>query len=710
MRLRRLVAALLSGCAVVILTACGANPIPLQGTITDSYTGQPIADATVLIGETKLRSDANGSYNTTAWAGTDPMTVEAPGYDPYTLTLLSDVVPPAATAETGVSLNVELRPHTLAGSVTSAATGAPLANALVAVLVVSGTATVTLAEATTDAAGAYQFSGVPETFTVQVQATDHALLEVPLARTTSYTAALRPNTLSGTVTDRLSGAPVAGAIVAAGSARTTTDAAGSYRLTDIAPDVTSVTIDADGYALLEEPLDLVASQTLAASLRPDVLQGTLVDQVTGAPIAHATIIAGAQITSTATTSVRIDKSPDGTFRLDDMPESGFVQVLAPGYRKAVLPITPGGIPDTIALEPFKARALYVKTSVSAYDPEAMAEFWQKLDETELNAMVIDLKSDNMVDLGLIYYESQVPIIQELGTSRDLMDVRGILAEAKRRNVYTIARIHVFSHDNVLAEARPDWAAQNKNGCVPNENRECNGPVFYADFDVAWLDPWNRNVWEYNIQLGVEAAQLGFDEIQFDYIRFPSDASDIKNMVLSKGYNWRDDPDALYNNITELLSLAHEAFNSHGAFFSADIFGYAAFEPQPSIGQRSDLMSQHTDYLCPMIYPSHFLPNELGFENAAAHPYEIVESSLARGQALIGNNRAKQRPWLQAFTLIWVPENLKVRYGDAEVRAQIDATEASPYGYGWSLWDPDNHYEWGAIKPDPAPSQTGAAGQ
>lgn len=711
MLLRRLVASLLSACAIVVLAACGETPpVTLQGTITDSYTDQPVAGATVQLGETTLSPDANGSYTTTEWSGDDTVTIAAPGYATYTLDLLGDAVPTDAEPGSTVSFAVQLRPNTLAGTVTSATSEQPLANALVAVLVVSGTATVTLAEATTAADGSFQLADVPEEFTLQVQATDHALYEEQLSRTTSHAASLFPNTLSGTVTDSLSGAPLAGATVTVGRATATTGNDGFYRLTDLPIDATEISFDADGYAGTQATFDLAASQTLTASLRPDVLQGTLIDQVTGEPIPHATIIAGEQITSTAVTSVRIDRSPDGSFRLDDVPETGYVQVLAPGYRKAVFEIAAGGIPDTIALEPFKARALYVKTSTAAYMPERMEEFWQKLDETELNAMVIDLKSDNMVDLGLIYYDSQVPLIQELGTSQDLMDIGAILAEAKRRNVYTIARIHVFSHDNVLAETRPDWAAQNRNGCVPNENRKCNGPVFYADFDVAWLDPWNRNVWDYNIQLGVEAAQLGFDEIQFDYIRFPSDASDIKNMVLSGGYNWREDPDALYNNIAELLSIAHEEFNTHGAYFSADIFGYAAFQPQPSIGQRADLMSQHTDYLCPMIYPSHFLPNELGFANAAAHPYEIIEASLARGEALIDGNRAKQRPWLQAFTLVWVPDSLRVNYGDREVRAQIDATEDSPYGYGWALWDPDNHYEWGAIRPDPARSQTGSSGQ
>ncbi len=704
--IQRLITPFLCLVAVLALAACGANTVPLAGTITDSYTGQPLAAATLTIGSNSVPLKADGSYSTTAWQPDDTVAVAMPGYDPVTLAL-REIVPERPATGTSVALDIELRPNTLAGTVSSKATKQPLVNALVAVQIVSGTETVTLAQATTDANGAYQLSDLPEQFTLLVQATDHALLEEPLTRTTSYDAALSPNVLSGTITDQLSGEPIVGVKIVAGTAQTTTGSDGSYRLADIPADATEVTIEADGYAPITEPLDLVASQTLAAVLRPNTLQGVLVDRDTGEPIPHATIIATEGLTTTAVSSVRIDRSTDGTFKLNNVPESGYIQVLAPGYRKAVYEIKPGSIPSQIGLEPFKARAIYVKTSTAAYMPEVLEEFWQKIDETELNALVIDLKSDNMVDLGLIYYQSNVPIIRELGTSRDLMDIRGILAEAKRRNVYTIARIHVFSHDNLLAETRPDWAAQDKAGCVPNENRKCNGPVFYADWDIAWLDPWNRDVWEYNIQLGVEAAQLGFDEVQFDYIRFPSDAVNIKNMVLSQPTSWRENPDAMYNNIVEFMTLAHKAMNDHGAFFSVDVFGYATWEPQASIGQRADKMAEHADYICPMIYPSHFSTNELGLDNASAHPYRIIEESLIRGQALMGDARAKQRPWLQAFTLLWVPEHLKVRYGDFEVREQIDATENSPYGYGWSLWDPDNHFEWGALKPA---AQTGAAGQ
>ncbi|MCU0494654.1 MAG: putative glycoside hydrolase, partial [Chloroflexaceae bacterium] len=386
---------------------------------------------------------------------------------------------------------------------------------------------------------------------------------------------------------------------------------------------------------------------------------------------------------------RIDNSTDGRFSLSGLPETGYVQVLAPGYSKAVLEIKAGAIGEKIELEPFSSKALYVKTSVAAWQPERLQEFFDVIDRTEVNSLVIDLKSDNLEDLGLIYYQSNVPIIKELGTSKDYMDIRAILAEAKKRNVYTIARVHIFAHDNLLARTKPEWAAQDTR----------TGKEFYADWDIAWLDPWNRNVWDYNIQLGVEAAQLGFDEVQFDYIRFPNDAKDIEYMKLSKPHDPEKDAQAMYENIAEFMKTAHRAINGAGAFFSVDVFGYAAWAPQTIIGQNLSLMAPHADYVCPMVYPSHFYNNELGFDNAAAHPYEIITESMKRGSVLVEGKRAKLRPWLQDFTLIWVPKDQIVRYGVKEVRAQIDAADNYPGVVGWALWSADNLYTYDALKPE-----------
>ncbi len=441
--------------------------------------------------------------------------------------------------------------------------------------------------------------------------------------------------------------------------------------------------------MLTQPLEKII--TLDAVLRPDVLKGTLVDSATGAPINNATVLATPNAESDAVAAKRLENVANGSFQLDGVPEQGYIEVLAPGYRKAMIEIKPGSIPSAIKLEPFTSKALYVTAAVAA-NHELLMKFFDTIDRTELNTIVIDLKSDLRDDLGLIYYDSQVPIVKEIGSARPKMDLKAILAEAKKRGIYTIARVHIFSHDNVLAEAKPEWAAKDRS--TGGVFADYPGPGIHYD----WLDPWNRNVWDYNIQLSVEAVHLGFDEINYDYIRFPSlefAADDKDRLQLSK-------PDATdeekYANIVEMLKQSQTAINAAGAFLSVDVFGVVAWEPSGLIGQDISRMGEYTDYVCPMVYPSHFWPGAAGFDNPAQHPYEIILESMQRGAKLLDGKRAMLRPWLQDFTLTWVPKDQIVEYGPNEVRAQIKAMEDFGKAAGWQLYDSANQYTVEALKP------------
>jgi hypothetical protein len=711
---------LLAGMLLLVACSTPLNPTsrsPLHGRLVDAYSGDPVANARVVADSHEVTSATDGTYTLDSWSPDDVLEISAAGYETRQLPLETEPQI-ATTGETNtISLTIQLRPNTLQGSVTDQYSEEPLAGVRIiasepgaqpqqatsdAAEATTAPAVTTIVSTTTGADGSYQLSGLPVRFTLEAQAAEYKPFTTELEHTIAQDIALRPDTLRGIITNRYTDEPIAGAFVTVGGITTTTSVQGQYMISGV-PDTTpfSITIDAEGYALSSELVAQTAK--MDASLRPDELEAQLLDKESGEPIAFATIIATENLTSTAMTRTRIDQSTDGRFTLKELPASGYVQVLAPGYRKAVMEIQPGSIPAQIALEPFFVKSLYIKTSTAAYQPDVLEEFFQIIDETELNAIVIDIKSDNMGDLGLIYYQSQVPIIKELGTSSDLFDIRAILDDARQRGIYTIARIHVFSHDNLLAETMPEWAAQDRGGCEPNENRLCNGNVFYADWDIAWLDPWNRNVWDYNIQLGVEAAQLGFDEIQFDYIRFASDAKNLEDMQLSKPIDPENNPQPMYENIATFMEHAHQAINDVGAFFSADVFGYASWNPQPTIGQHVGLMSEHADYICPMVYPSHYYVHELGFENAAAHPYEIVFESLRNGEVWMAGKRAKQRPWLQDFTLLWMPDEQIVEYGVQEVRAQIEATETFTNSTGWALWNADNEYTFEALLPE-APGQ------
>lgn len=677
--LRRLLVACVWVALVAGLAACGGPEITLTGTITDAYTGQPVSSAAITLGESQATADANGTYRFDRWNIEDTLQISANGYEPVGIALnsqpqLAQPTPPEVT------LNTTLRPNTLSGAITDEYSGQPVAGALLRVGDVLS--------ATTGPDGRYTLAGVPESFTITVSAPDYADFSQDVARSTGFDAALRPNVVTGVITDQYSNQPLAGVTIKAGDISATTAADGRYRLAGV-PAEAELQISAEGYAPITTTLQRATSFDTA--LRPDLLKGTLLDAASGEPIKNATIIATLTISGTDVAYTRIDNSSDGTFALKGIPEQGYIQVLAPGYRKATLELKPGTVPDTIKLEPFVTRAVYI-TSAMASSMERVRAYFDLIDRTELNAIVIDVKSDLRDDLGLIYYASQVPIVQELGTSRDIMDIRAILAEAKQRGIYTIARVHIFSHDNVLADAKPEWAAKDRT----------TGGVF-ADYPTptiryAWLDPWNTNVWDYNIQLAVEAAQLGFDEINYDYIRFPSlefSPTDKERLQLSR----ESTAEERYANIAAMLERSQRAINGVGAFLSVDVFGYTTWGPGALIGQNLAMMAEHTDYIMPMVYPSHYVAGTLGFDNPARYPYEIVRDSMERGLQQVVGKRAVLRPWLQDFTLIWVPQDQIVEYGAAEVRAQIKAVQDVDPRMGWTLYDSTNVYTEEALLPE-----------
>lgn len=662
--------------ALLALVACGAPKVALTGRVIDAYTNQPIKDASLTIGKNKpVTTGGDGSFTTTAWSAKDTLTVAAPGYESTTINL-AEKPELTATKTTTVTLDTTVRPNVLRGVVKDAYSGQPIASAQVM-------ATDTIS-ATTDAAGSYTLQNVPENFQIAIIAPDYAETKADISRTTAHEATLRPNVVRGMVKDTYSGQGLAGIEVKAGDATATTGADGSYELANVPEDV-EVSFSGAGYDVVTMPLDKAV--TLDATLRPNVISGTVLDGRDDKPLALATVIASATQNGTDVAYTRTDAQ--GRYTLENVPEGAYIKVLLPGYRRGETQVTQGGLSSEIKLEKFESKSLYLKANVASNGMETVNEYYDIIDQTELNSIVIDVKSDNLSDVGFIYYQSEVPEVIEAETSADYMPIREMLAEAKRRNIYTIARIHIFAHDNALLEKHPDWYVQK------------DGKPWFADFGIAWLDTYDERVWDYNIKLGVEAAQLGFDEIQFDYIRFPSDG-DLTGTVFKGKRDWRNDPDDMYNTIGRFMERAQRQINGAGAYFGVDVFGYVAWKPQPNIGQNLHVMGKYADYVYPMVYPSHFVFGELGFENPGAHPFEIVDFSMQKVKDQLDGeaSRAKVRPWLQDFTLIWVPDQYIVRYGAKEVRAQIDAAEKNAANGvdGWALWDSDNDYTAEALKP------------
>ncbi|GAB4430877.1 MAG: putative glycoside hydrolase [Chloroflexi bacterium OHK40] len=674
----------------VILAACSRQPIVLTGTVTDAYTGAPISQATIAIGSTSVTTDANGSFSTPNWRPSDTLAVSAPSYEPLSLPLESRPELAATDTQT-ITIDTALRPNTLAGTITDFFTGQPLAGAEVtATFNVTSTLT-----AVSGADGRYNLAGVPEQFTLTVAAPDYAPAEQALERTTSLDVALRPNVLSGTVTDRYTSQGVPGATVVVGSARATTGADGTYRVEGVPADATSVEISAEGYATLAQ--ELGQTTTLDAVLRPDTLTGRLVDQESGEPVTNATIIATTTLPGTDVAFARIDNSRDGSFTLKGLPEQGYLQVLSPGYAKQVIEIKPGSVPTEIALERFRVKALYITAAIATRD-DFVDEYIDLIDRTELNAIVIDLKSDLRDDLGLVYYDTQVPLARELGLSAPYIDMPALVQRLKERGIYTIARVQLFSHDNALSDARPEWSIRLKE----------TGEV-YADYPgpgirYAYLDPTNRNVWDYNIQLGVEAALMGFDEINYDYIRFPDWYGDKQSftdtLLFSEPIDPANNPDRMFEVITEFMDEAHRAVNGAGAKMSIDVFGRVVLGQSLTIAQDIQRMGQHTDYIAPMPYPSLWWPGAFGLESPVDEPYAVLDAANQSALAQINDQYARLRPWLQDHTDPWAYK--VVTYGPEQVRAQIDATEKYPEIDGWMLYDSANAYRGafgGAVRPE-----------
>ncbi|MHB9146650.1 MAG: putative glycoside hydrolase [Symbiobacteriia bacterium] len=297
-----------------------------------------------------------------------------------------------------------------------------------------------------------------------------------------------------------------------------------------------------------------------------------------------------------------------------------------------------------------------------------------VDETELNAMVIDVKDDN----GWVTYRSAVPEVKLAKADTGMVpDIDRRLATLWQHDIYPIARIVTFK-DPRLAKFKPEQAVHT-----------AAGGVWHDRTGAAWLDPYNRANWDYAIAIAREAALKGFREIQFDYVRFPSDGN-TKDIVYPS-YDGRIRADV----IAAFLAYAHEQLAPFHVFVSADIFGLIpSVKDDQGIGQYWEKVVPAVDYVSPMAYPSHYAPYTFGLKDPDLAPYETVSNTIKDGLARMdGQPASKLRPWLQDFSM-------RHRYGAAEVRAQIKA--ASDQGVKeWILWNAANVYTRAALE-DAAP--------
>jgi hypothetical protein len=404
-------------------------------------------------------------------------------------------------------------------------------------------------------------------------------------------------------------------------------------------------------------LALVAAGLGLGTAPAHALVGTVLNEATLEPIPQATVTIDKQVKAT---------DSHGIFAFDDAgPCDGVtVRARAPGFDRAE--IVYGREGSTLLLRPVNPKALYLS-------------FWgigsktlrnnalDLIDRTDLNSLVIDVKGDH----GTIPYPSQVPLANEIGARKTttVRDMREMVSSLRARGIYLIARIVVFK-DDPLAKARPELAV--KTG---------DGSMFKDREGLRWVDPTRKEVWEYNLAIAEEAASLGFDEIQFDYVRFP----DRRGVVFSA-------PNSEANRVAAIsgfIASARQRLIPYNVFLSADLFGYVAWNQNDTdIGQTLASVAPNVDYISLMLYPSGFQFGIPGYRNPVANPYETVHLTLKRASQRTGLSPLRFRPWLQAFRDYAFD---KRHFTKDEIKAQVRASEHFGSS-GWMLWNPRNSYE------------------
>jgi len=395
-----------------------------------------------------------------------------------------------------------------------------------------------------------------------------------------------------------------------------------------------------------------------------IVRGRVLDGETGSPLRGASVWAGKE-------EIRTDE--DGRFTTAPLGPGDAIIVKTPGYELRRVVADKDDI--TVSLSSHPIRAAYL-TYFGVADKTIRERVLELVARTELNAVVIDVKGDR----GMIPYRTQVPLALEAGAQGPVIikDVEGFIAGLKARGIYTIARIVTFK-DNVLAQAKPEWAIIDTR----------TGKPWIDNEKLAWVDPFREEVWDYDIAIAKEAVAKGFDEIQFDYVRFPTDGK-----LSAAKYSQPNNSQTRLPTIAAFLAKARRELAPTGAFLGADVFGYTAFnENDTDIGQRIEELSAHLDYICPMVYPSGYHLGIPGVRNPVAQPYEIVKESV-RLTRKRSSATVVVRPWLQDFRDYAFDRRI---FGVPEIKAQLrGAKDGGAVGY--MLWNPKNDYTGAALPP------------
>ncbi|MBN1580188.1 MAG: hypothetical protein JXA89_05755 [Anaerolineae bacterium] len=631
--------------------------VEVQVVVRDAETQAPVADARVRIGENEGLTDGDGAC--TVWIKNEA------SYTAYVQSARylegQQALTVALRKETPFVVEMELEPNKVMGQVLGHK-DRPLVDA---------TLTIGDQQAALDAQARFVLTRVANGDVLTASRPGYQTYSGSYDGSTSIWR-LEPITTTVRVYDSLTGFAVSEASVCLDDAVCDeADASGTIVVHGLADDA-AATVRREGY--FTATFDYDGQAAYSVELVPRQLVGFVRDVETGEPLTDTLVLFNGDMAS-------VDRV--GRYHLPELTGVYTLLVKTPGYERVTIPVGPGvkaadnehlkacrdpsGLSCVeISLTHFAVKGIYVNFNLLMWNKERVLELIDMVDRSPiLNAIVVDIKSDR----GFIAFESDDPIVASVSNamSTPRLPLPEFLSLCKEKGIYTIARMVIFK-DNELIVARPELAV-----------RHPDGEIFYDREGMAWGDPTREEVWEYNIAISKEAIRMGFDEIQYDYLRYPSDSTSLE-VVRALIYSIPYSLESRVAAVSGFVAAAKAAIDPTPAFLSADIFGFALSvtpEHDMRIGQRLMDIAPLVDYVCPMVYPSTFIPGNLGLASPSDQPYEVVEISMAYGMA---RTDTIIRPWLQHY---WYE-----RYEIAEQRRAAEAANDE----GWCYWNAGAAYD------------------
>lgn len=326
----------------------------------------------------------------------------------------------------------------------------------------------------------------------------------------------------------------------------------------------------------------------------------------------------------------------------------------------------------------KAKGVYLPAYVAG-KAERFDPIFEALKNSEFNCIVVDIKDE----LGRITIENNAPIVKELKTTEiQIKNIKDFIEKCHAENIYVIARVATFL-DNFATRQDSEMAIKRRDGKLYKDN-----------MGYYWLNPYVEKTREYIKQIAISAAETGFDEIQLDYFRFSTDSG-------MKRVDFTDEMTGGKTKIDVITSLAQDIYLEmikRNVYFSLDVFGSImnSYKDQDKIGQNYSELVKYCDYICPMVYPSHYANTTFGIDVPDTEPYKTVLSAMQTSSTVINNAKdygshyGEVRPWLQAFTADWIAGHIV--YGKDEYEAQIKAMYEAGYSE-YLLWQGGGVYKW-----------------